>query len=926
MAQNLDGFARWLKARQPRLEVRDEDLVERFWRVHPRFQFLKSLPWGWNVLDIGAGHGGLTHWRSWLKPDRADLNLYGVDRNPGEFRELYAGWETLDLDREMPNFAGVDFNGVIASHLIEYLDAPERLIAWLAERVKPGARVYLEWTGPSSLDLPGRDQLSQHGIEVLTSNFTDDRERKEAPALASVEAGLGEAGFDVIASGAIDLGILGEELFARAADRNTRSMGYWSLTRSSLYTVAIKSDDARPAVRERRATVGPHAGMKIPAELALRGSTSANKQKLVQEFGVAEGFRRHKQILGLAESDRIERKPVANLYEFAKQHGAVFHEIDPSVFAVACLIDACVRGGSELVQAGDRALFDGAAAERPRLDGDFDRDPAVFHAEAGAAWVIASDDPISMAELEEGFLPLRATGGDIADMPESVSRYIGGRNSGALPPVPVLINAGITATQREAVQRVLPPGTAMIEISPSATTRVRRLWCTPRRPAAQGSALEHYVRLSEAVPGFARNKEAWELARASFVLPPDAVIVEIGAFMGSGTILLAGARKLRGSGLVHVVDPFDGSGEPFSVPVYQRMLGEAGGGSLREHFQRHLRGAGLSDWVEVHQGRATDIAAHWTTPVDMIFFDGDQSRAGVRGAYDSWSPFLKPGGTIIVHNSAPGHRPEQDGSRVLVEEEIHPARYSDIRLIHSLTVARNPCAPAPRMFSYWDKPDLSPVQPALDDWQSHFPEFTIFGDPDVEPIIEELLPQHLDTFRSIRIPTCKSDLALLLLLYKHGGLYVDCHCGVRDPAAIRELLASLDRWDLILYDKDRREAPRADREIYPLNSVLLARPQCRIILAAAKTAFTNLLAHRSVEREHGFRPYHIAALSGPDIFSEVLFSDPSSSVSVLKPEWEDRIRFVQEGGSEPIKRYRHYGYRLPGLHWSERQKAELLFV
>jgi GT2 family glycosyltransferase len=249
MAQDLDAFARWLKARQPRLEVRDEDLVERFWRVHPRFQFLKSLPWGWNVLDIGAGNGGLTHWRGWLKPDRTDLNLYGVDRNEGEFRELYAGWETINLDREMPSFAGVDFNAIIASHLIEYLGAPERLIAWLGTRMGDGARLYFEWIGPSTLDLPTREQLTKHGIEVLTSNFIDDWEHKQAPDLARVEKWLGDAGFEVMVSGGVDLGILGEEMFARAADRDTRSMGYWSLTRSSLYTVAIKSDDAAASLR-----------------------------------------------------------------------------------------------------------------------------------------------------------------------------------------------------------------------------------------------------------------------------------------------------------------------------------------------------------------------------------------------------------------------------------------------------------------------------------------------------------------------------------------------------------------------------------------------------------------------------------------------------------------------------------------------------
>src|SRR5438477_12460415 len=130
-----------------------------------------------------------------------------------------------------------------------------------------GAHVYLEWTGASTLDLPSRDQLGRHGIEVLTSNFSDDREHEQAPDLAQMEQWLADAGFSVIASGAIDLGILGEELFARAADRDLRSMGYWSLTGSSLYMVAIEFGKTAEA-RELRAAAGarPVAEARAAAE------------------------------------------------------------------------------------------------------------------------------------------------------------------------------------------------------------------------------------------------------------------------------------------------------------------------------------------------------------------------------------------------------------------------------------------------------------------------------------------------------------------------------------------------------------------------------------------------------------------------------------------------------------------------------------
>jgi MMP 1-O-methyltransferase len=200
--------------------------------------------------------------------------------------------------------------------------------------------------------------------------------------------------------------------------------------------------------------------------------------------------------------------------------------------------------------------------------------------------------------------------------------------------------------------------------------------------------LERWLRLSETIPGWTRDEEARELLRISHLLSPGAVIVEIGSFLGAGAILLAGPRRILGSGVVHCVDPFDGTGDSFSVPYYQRILEEVGGGSLRDHFERNIHDAGLGPWVRIHQGRADEVARIWTTPIDLLYLDGDQSRKGVREAYDSWAQFLKAGGIIAVHNSAPeNHTAEHDGHRYIVEEEIKQPHYCNIRLICSTTFA-----------------------------------------------------------------------------------------------------------------------------------------------------------------------------------------------------------------------------------------------
>jgi len=203
-----------------------------------------------------------------------------------------------------------------------------------------------------------------------------------------------------------------------------------------------------------------------------------------------------------------------------------------------------------------------------------------------------------------------------------------------------------------------------------------------------------YLTLSETIPGWTRSEEAEALAGMTYALEGNPVIVEIGSFFGSGAVLLAGSRKLRGSGKVHCVDPFDGSGDSFSVPHYNAIITAHAGRSLREHFEHNIRAAGLSDWVETHQGKAEEIGTSWATPIDLLFLDGDQSPAGVRAAYEAWSPWLKSGGLIALHNSNPRkYDLDHDGHYRIAIEEIQPPRYLDRHLVGSTTFARKASVP-----------------------------------------------------------------------------------------------------------------------------------------------------------------------------------------------------------------------------------------
>jgi len=190
------------------------------------------------------------------------------------------------------------------------------------------------------------------------------------------------------------------------------------------------------------------------------------------------------------------------------------------------------------------------------------------------------------------------------------------------------------------------------------------------------------------VPGWREREEAAAVYGAGYSRPDHAIIVEVGAFLGRSSILLAGARKLRGSGKVHCIDPFDCSGDAASVPIYDQILSDMGGGDLRNHFEQNLRAAGVREWVEIHQQHAADAAAAWTLSVDLLLLDGDQSPEGARAAFDAFLPHLKSGGILIMGNSTPrNYLPTHDGNWLIASTTVVYPAFIDPRRVGTATIA-----------------------------------------------------------------------------------------------------------------------------------------------------------------------------------------------------------------------------------------------
>jgi Glycosyltransferase sugar-binding region containing DXD motif len=230
------------------------------------------------------------------------------------------------------------------------------------------------------------------------------------------------------------------------------------------------------------------------------------------------------------------------------------------------------------------------------------------------------------------------------------------------------------------------------------------------------------------------------------------------------------------------------------------------------------------------------------------------------------------------------------------------------------------------IFTYWEG-DRSALDSFRADWAAAGHNVHIFALEDVWPILAAALnPERLAMFDRIRIASCRSDLARLLLLLHNGGLYIDAHTGSGNQAKLAQLFAHLAAKELVVFDQAGEG--RAEGDIYLLNGAMLARRHSALLGEIIESCFRNLETHWVRECQSANRvPYNIFALTGGWNMLNLLFDIGKKPYS-LKTALSERVHLEvlhPSKGPPAFVWYQHYHYREPGQHWSERQKVEPLF-
>lgn len=260
--------------------MEEGEMLENFHRQHPSKVFLRSLPRGSRVLDIGAGDGGLSVFKEWPSPGRPDIKLYAFSLEKGHLFDKFDGYELGNWNTTKPSFDGMKFDAIHCANFIEHIDDPESVLKWAAQNLEPWGRLYLEWPSDDSQFWPNLKELHEIGFDVIIGNYFDDPTHKhQLPTAEMVESTLTSNKFAIESRGIINMPVLADEMlhhYRTKADVTSLQLAYWIKTGWIQYMVAQNSailpESPSEELRKNQAAVRPPEFSALADELRAKNT------------------------------------------------------------------------------------------------------------------------------------------------------------------------------------------------------------------------------------------------------------------------------------------------------------------------------------------------------------------------------------------------------------------------------------------------------------------------------------------------------------------------------------------------------------------------------------------------------------------------------------------------------------------------------
>ncbi|RNL85591.1 class I SAM-dependent methyltransferase [Halostreptopolyspora alba] len=198
------------------------------------------------------------------------------------------------------------------------------------------------------------------------------------------------------------------------------------------------------------------------------------------------------------------------------------------------------------------------------------------------------------------------------------------------------------------------------------------------------------LRVAEDTKGFMPTNEGLALYETALAHAGLGPVLEVGTYCGKSTVFL-GAAVQRTGGTVVTVDHHRGSEEHQQGWEYHdpTMVDPATGRlDTLGTFRETMAAAGLEDEVVAVVGRSADVARLWHAPLGMLFIDGGHTEQAAREDYAGWSPHVRPGGALAIHDVFPDPR---DGGRApydIYRRSLDSGEFTEVRVVGSLRVLR----------------------------------------------------------------------------------------------------------------------------------------------------------------------------------------------------------------------------------------------
>ena len=160
------------------------------------------------------------------------------------------------------------------------------------------------------------------------------------------------------------------------------------------------------------------------------------------------------------------------------------------------------------------------------------------------------------------------------------------------------------------------------------------------------------LEVARAAKGFMPDDEGLALNAAGRDAASVGPLLEVGSYCGKSAVYL-GAAARAGRNLLFSVDHHRGSEEnQAGWEHHDPELVDAATGRMDTlpFFRRTIERAGLEDVVVAVVGDSPAIAAHWRTPLGLVFVDGGHALDVVLADYEAWSPHVAAGGVLVFHD------------------------------------------------------------------------------------------------------------------------------------------------------------------------------------------------------------------------------------------------------------------------------------